>query len=340
MKSHHRELLLGYLLGALEETERQQVEEQLERNPRLRRKLASMKRMLRPLRRSRRSFSPPKGLADRTCRMVALSADLAAVAANVAIEAATVARTAQRGPGLPRRRAGRMSATNTPPSSTSSWSWADLIIAACVLVAFSALLFPAIQANRLTARLAVCQDQLRQLGISLLEKQQECAEPVPASSSRTNTPQGGTSFVGWNYHENASASDGMAYDADSQRPNLGWVEALSASSPCRPLEGRHRNYPNRERITSESSTVAGPSGGYGWESPAVTGAHRGYGLEAQGQNVLFADGRAIFFAVSPFNDGSCQSSSTSVSSVFIARRHGEEGSSQFTAVPPIVLVNR
>ena len=62
--------LLGYLLGALEDSERDRIERQLAGDAALREKLARADESLEPLRTVPRTFRPPAGLAARTCRRV------------------------------------------------------------------------------------------------------------------------------------------------------------------------------------------------------------------------------------------------------------------------------
>src|SRR5688572_19191365 len=68
-----REQLLGYLLGALEDPEREQVERELAVNARLRDELAEIKAALDKvgLSDSPEPVEPPAGLAERTCQFIA-----------------------------------------------------------------------------------------------------------------------------------------------------------------------------------------------------------------------------------------------------------------------------
>jgi anti-sigma-K factor RskA len=70
-----REQLLGYLLGALEESERAWLEEQLANDPELRKELALVRIELESLRPRRQQFDVPFGLATRTCECVFSHAD-------------------------------------------------------------------------------------------------------------------------------------------------------------------------------------------------------------------------------------------------------------------------
>ncbi len=71
MVDSERERLLGYLLEALEDRERESVEKDLKDDPDLQEQLADLRQMLRPLWADDSDFAPSPGLARRTCRLVA-----------------------------------------------------------------------------------------------------------------------------------------------------------------------------------------------------------------------------------------------------------------------------
>ena len=66
-----REQLLGYLLNALDDDTQADIEKLLDNDAGLRRDLATLNRALAPLDVTRCEFSPPNGLAARTCEFVA-----------------------------------------------------------------------------------------------------------------------------------------------------------------------------------------------------------------------------------------------------------------------------
>lgn len=131
-----RENLLGYLLEALEPSERDEVEHSLENDPRLRHELELLDRSLEPLRGEKAYYDPPVGLARRTCEFVVSQA--AVMLAPPPVEA------------------GR-----------SRWSTPDYVTAAGIFIAASMLFFPALNHSRYSARLAGCQNNLRQVGAAL-----------------------------------------------------------------------------------------------------------------------------------------------------------------------------
>ncbi len=138
MSGQQSQQLLGYLLGALEEDEHQQVEAQLRRDPALRAELARLRHGLEPLEESWQPVCPPPGLGQRTCRFVE-------VAASAVPRGLVPAGVARRG----------------------SWSLRDLVAAAVVLVAACLLLFPAVNRSRFQAAVRGCQDNLREWGVAL-----------------------------------------------------------------------------------------------------------------------------------------------------------------------------
>jgi len=139
--SRHREQLLGYLLGALDEAEQRAVQRELEANPQLREELEQLRQMLEPLEELREEFEPPADLASRTCRLVA---------------AAENARVPAPAPPLVDQFA-----------SVHSASLLDVVVAAGICVALSLLFFPAILKSRELARRTMCADNLRQAGFAL-----------------------------------------------------------------------------------------------------------------------------------------------------------------------------
>lgn len=126
-----REHLLGYLLGALEPHETEQLEGSLAQNDQLRRELDSLRLCLQPLSADQGHLDPPDGLAARTLRYV------------VSCSASPAVRT--------------------PPAPVRGWRAADLLVAACVLVAGTLVFFPAMSYSRFQSQVAGCQNNLRQI---------------------------------------------------------------------------------------------------------------------------------------------------------------------------------
>ena len=162
MTSPSREHLLGYLLGALERTEQEQVEAELDQNPTLRAELHRMQSCLSHIGLSDKpqDFDPPPGLAARACQHVTAHARAAVTPAAV---------IATQYSGEPPRRL----------------RWADLLAMATVVVIGISLLFPWLTSNRIAAQLAACQRNLQQLGMALQEHsnlQPDASFPGPEAS--------------------------------------------------------------------------------------------------------------------------------------------------------------
>jgi hypothetical protein len=131
-----RENLVGYLLDALEPAEQEMLERELARDPQLKAELDLIARSLHPLAADRLHFDPPPGLAHRTCEFVAQQAQVMLA---------------------------------TPPASVSSrrMSMTDMVMAASIFLAASALFLPALTQSRFAARVTSCQNNLRQIGMAL-----------------------------------------------------------------------------------------------------------------------------------------------------------------------------
>ncbi|OHB84148.1 MAG: hypothetical protein A2V98_23915 [Planctomycetes bacterium RBG_16_64_12] len=162
MADRAQEQLLGYLLGALGESERESIEDQLGQSPKLLRDLAQVRERLQPLWVAQPDFDPPPGLAARTCKFIA---SYPKCCANPGPEGA--------------KKLQRHAPTPIPPmpaavtgESSNSWSGLDLSVATGIVVAMSLLIFPAIQNSRFSSRTVECRDRLRQLGLALTQYSQ------------------------------------------------------------------------------------------------------------------------------------------------------------------------
>jgi hypothetical protein len=145
MSSPSREHLLGYLLGALERTEHEQVAAELKANPALAAEMRHLEECLGRvgLDEEPAHFDPPGGLAARTCRVVAERRERVVIA--------------------------RQNWTAAPVESQRSMTWVNLLTVASVLIAGAALFFPALNHSLEQAERAACQNNLRQIGLALHE---------------------------------------------------------------------------------------------------------------------------------------------------------------------------
>jgi len=132
-----REHLLGYLIGALDPDEVELVERRIKEDPTLEQDLEVLRVGLEPLAAGCREDDPPAGLAGRTCQFVAARRTVVAVEQR--------------------------------PSRAARWGFQDIVIAAGILLAASLLFFPALNQSRFQAQRRVCQDNLRRLGVALVQ---------------------------------------------------------------------------------------------------------------------------------------------------------------------------
>jgi hypothetical protein len=153
MTESEREQLLGHLLNALDEDEQAAVCSQLESDPEYRKELSLLSRQLEPLKALKVEYSPPVGLAERTCRFVREN--------------------------LPTPAPKKLSPAMAPPSWTSRIRKLDIAMATTVVATAFLLIIPAIQNSRFSARRAACQDNLRELGTALTHYSQTSGGNFP-----------------------------------------------------------------------------------------------------------------------------------------------------------------
>ncbi|MGQ9821733.1 MAG: hypothetical protein ACUVQK_07725 [Thermogutta sp.] len=145
---------IGYLLDALEENERAELEQALRERADWRQELAAFRRRLSCLELARPDVSPPPGLAARTCKFI-----FDAVREGVVPAVESIAR--------PRCGRGRNGVFRFTPvgdywsGGGPSWSWLDLAVATCVIAGFFCLLFPALVDQRVRSQAAQCRENLR-----------------------------------------------------------------------------------------------------------------------------------------------------------------------------------
>ena len=162
-----RELLLGYLLDALDEVERLEVERKLAADARWRRELEKLKVSLEPLADVYEEFEPPLDLVERTCSLIEDHAETFEAAAGGL------------SPAKPRV---------SIPAVSSPWSLADMVVAVGVCAVAALLFFPAISNSRYTAQLNACQNNLRRIGLALADYSDKAGAGyfpgVPSSGNR------------------------------------------------------------------------------------------------------------------------------------------------------------
>jgi hypothetical protein len=161
MNEPSREQLLGYLLGALDAADHEQVEAEIDHDPQLRADLDRLSACVRRmgLDSEPRHYDPPAGLAERTCQFVAVQTEPLVTRA--------AALSSYYGAEQQRR-----------------MSWYDWVTAAAVLIIAASLFFPAVSHSRFQAQIASCQNHLRLIGQAMhefSESQPDGSFPGPAA---------------------------------------------------------------------------------------------------------------------------------------------------------------
>ncbi|REJ64526.1 MAG: hypothetical protein DWQ31_21615 [Planctomycetota bacterium] len=132
------------MLGALETDEHNQLADRLQQDAGLRDDLKQLEKCLDPLRSDKGHIDPPAGLAHRCCEEVRRRRSLQ--------------------PSPAARSAADFSARST---SGRRWSFADIAVAAGILIALGVVAIPTVEHAQFSARLAGCQNNLRALGQAL-----------------------------------------------------------------------------------------------------------------------------------------------------------------------------
>jgi len=170
MPDHPEAQLIGYLLDALDEEEREQLEAELAQRPGLRRRLRQLKEFFEVLDKTREEWAPPPGLVARTCALVAQERQRLA-RPNGWGGAAVVSAGSRNAAGLGRR-SGKFSFQWAPlgdywAGERSSWSLLDLFASCVVILLLAALLLPALVETRFHHQVVACQENLHRLYTAL-----------------------------------------------------------------------------------------------------------------------------------------------------------------------------
>jgi hypothetical protein len=237
-------------------------------------------------------FAPPPGLARRTCDFVFAQA----------------------------RRAGRGVRRSMSPLSASGWGgsvrWIDVTVAAAALILGVLVTLPAIHSARFHARLAACQDNLRQLGLALTDYSERHGDYFPRVPATGKLAAAGI-------YAPVLAHDGFL--TDPQRVLC--PEALSE-------DARDFRIPTLEELRAASETAGAHlrqemGGNYGYclghlehgalvptknlgrpafavmaDAPSdVLPGHQSINHGGRGQNVLFEDGHVEFATMTQSRGG-------------------------------------
>lgn len=176
MSRPNQEDLIGYLLGALEQSEHEQVQRALEQDEELREQLRKLSREIQPLDEVHEPNEKRTGLARRTCEMIAAFdsgreyADTGEV--HLAGKATSdgklgVNSVTKRKQTVSSKSPGRFRQWTDGLAVPRGWTASELGVTAAVCLVLGFFFFPSLLHSRHQARIQFCQNNLRSLGFSL-----------------------------------------------------------------------------------------------------------------------------------------------------------------------------
>ena len=171
-----REQLIGYLLGALDDDEREDLESQLNSDPELRKELLRLDWSLAPLDQVQSNFEVPSDLVRRTCELVQFHAQQPAAILH---RKESVGRAEE----VESNSDGFVPLGDLQKSDQGvRFRWVDLIAAAAVAATAALLIIPAVHSRKIQSGVVLCQNNLRQLGVAMAhysQKHNGYFPPVP-----------------------------------------------------------------------------------------------------------------------------------------------------------------
>lgn len=190
MKTPSQEDLLGYVLGALEAQEERDVQHYLDTNPDAEEELLTLREGINPLSALDPCPESRPGLARRTCELVAnLESTQQIPAANSAVEDTADPQVVTPASLF------RFSTIAERFHHPFSFARTDLLACIAVIAIFSSILFPAISWSRFNSRISSCQNNLRHVGLAMLQYSDLHGQPniqIPSASSHRSAT---SSFV-------------------------------------------------------------------------------------------------------------------------------------------------
>jgi len=154
--------LLGYMLGALDATETQQIENAIKENPDLEKELANVESMVAPLEHLDYTSNVPPGVARRTVEYVAgqhRDVDMDSMAEpDIVSDVSKVENS----------KVDRMTTAVEYGGRGRNWSLTDVLVVCVSVALLIAIAIPTIQYTRHQNQLAKCENNLRQVGNALM----------------------------------------------------------------------------------------------------------------------------------------------------------------------------
>ena len=160
MNNPSKEDLLGYVLGALDADQQQQVQQSIDQDPQIEDDLIEIKASLAPLELLENGSGSRPGLARRTCESLAIlqKTEIGEATADPHPDEPALS------PASRRRPTQSMNPEMATGTLRSSWSLNDLLVGVACAAVMVGLLFPAISYTRYHNNLAGCQKNMISLG--------------------------------------------------------------------------------------------------------------------------------------------------------------------------------
>jgi len=284
-----REDLLGYLLNAVDDAERDTITARAAADPATAKQLKFLAQSLGPLAADRDHFEPPPGLAARTCALV-----------NRRAQEARVELPPSEPSGLPGR-------------SRGAWRLVDAVVAMGLVAASALLFFPALLHSRNTANLQACQNNLRTIHAGLVKHANLHKDLFPVVPTEGKEAAAGIyavrlfhgGFLGDNPNPKIFVCASSPWGADTESFRVPTSADLAAASgeELRRLQRimggsygytlghvvRGRYVPTRNLARGRFVLMADAFDAQHDAASGCSGNHGG-----NGQNVLFEDGRVLY----------------------------------------------
>jgi hypothetical protein len=277
-----RDHLLGYLLGALDSPETDQLEDHLATDRQLQAELELLRSGLEPLDADRDSIEPPVGLAARTCLLISKYTE---------VSPAPVTEPSERQAAM----AGR-------------WRLSDFAVAASVLIAATLFFLPALSNSRSNAQLLACQNNLKDLNLGLVNYSRQNNDLFPEIPLKGKMAAAGAYApqlfdAGYVQNRNtvvcpsSTLADDRAFTVPTQKELMS-AEGEHLTELRRKMGGSygytlgyqdasHTYHPTRNKARERYALMA--------DTPNLNSEHfQSANHGGDGQNVLFEDGKVKY----------------------------------------------
>jgi len=173
VKHPSQEDLLGYVLGALDAQEHRDLQQTIDQNPEIEEELLRIKSSLMPLD-ELDTAGPRTGLARRTCEAVANFEKAKLQSGSTAVSPADLSPLGL-APETHLTLVGEAESPKIRPVISerllhpTTWSVPDVLVGVALLTICAGILFPTISYARNNSRIVACQDNLRQIGVAMMD---------------------------------------------------------------------------------------------------------------------------------------------------------------------------